>query len=103
MDEKGHLRLAFGKRREQCWWERGWIRDRKRWRNGAWKLHLQFRHASKNKLKQILDEAYWGKESYENVEGCKREVEEVCDKCETCFKLKKMPETNSRDVFGKSI
>ena len=45
------------------WWESDWIRNRERWKNAAKKLHLQFGHASKEKLKRLVEEAYRRKES----------------------------------------
>ena len=38
-------------------------------KTGARKLHLQFGHASKEKVKRLIDEVYGKKENKEDVEG----------------------------------
>ena len=48
VDGRGHMRLELRQRKkEQGWWESGWIHDQDRWKKGARKLCLQFGHASK--------------------------------------------------------
>ena len=50
--------LRQRKRERRWWWESGWIQNRKRWRKAAKKIYLQFGHASKEKLKRMVKEAY---------------------------------------------
>ena len=88
------------RRKEREWWESGWIRNKDKWRKGTRKLHLQFGHTSKEKIKRLIDEAYGEKESLEDVEGCKKEIEKMCDKCETCIKLRRNPK---KQVVGFPI
>ena len=83
------------RKKEQGWWESGWICERDRWKKGARKLHLQFGHASKEKLKRLIEEAYGKNERREDVEGCKRQIDEICDTCETC---KEDPQNNSGGI-----
>ena len=53
VDGRGHMRLDLRQTKmEQGWWESGWIHDQDRWKKEARKLHLQFGHASKEKLKR---------------------------------------------------
>ena len=52
----------------------------------ALKLHRQFSHASKEKLKKLVQSS----ESFNDVEFI-RMIEQVCDKCDICRKFKKPP------------
>ena len=53
VDGRGHMRLELQQRKkEQEWWESGWIHDQDRWKKGAKKLHLQFGRTRKEKLKR---------------------------------------------------
>ena len=54
-----HTRMELRQRKkEQGWWESRWICDQDRWKKGARRLHLQFGHVSKEKLKRLVEEAY---------------------------------------------
>ena len=44
------------------------IRNKESWRIGARMLQLKFGHASKEKLKKLIEEAYGRKENKEDVE-----------------------------------
>ena len=68
IDDRGHMRLVLRKRKKQGWWENGWMRNKEHWKRGARKLHLQFRHRSKEKTKD---------EKKADIEGCKKEVEKM--------------------------
>ena len=91
VDGRAHMRLDLRQTKmEQGWWESGWIHDQDRWKKGARKLHLQFGHASIEKLKRLIEEAYGRNVKKEDVEGCKK-IEEIFDTCETSIKLRKTP------------
>ena len=55
-------------------------------------LHLQFGHASKERLQMLIDEAYGQKENRHNADGCKKVIAKWCDECETCRKMRRNPE-----------
>ena len=96
---KGHLRIDMRQRRkERGWYESGWIRDKAKWGKGVRKLHLQFGHASKEKIQRLIDEAYGKREKREDIEGCKRAIEKVCNKCEAYIKLRRNPD---KSVVGR--
>ena len=76
--------VKWKKGRERIWWKSSWIRNKDRWRKGTRKLHLQFDHASKEKIR-LMDKKRVG-------EMCKGEIEKICDECETCIKLRRNPE-----------
>ena len=44
------------------------------------------------KQKGLVEVAYGRKVSQEDIEGCKKEIEQVCDHCETSIKLKRNTE-----------
>ena len=89
-------------KRERGWWKSDWIRNKKSWRKGARKLHLQFGHAGKEKLKRQIEEGYERKKNQKYVEGYKKVTEKACDKCET-HKIKKesCSRTSHRKFFKK--
>ena len=103
IDSKGHLRLYLGIESFNTVWVGEEWSDKVEERNKKLqKLHLQFGHASWEKLWQLLQDAN-GKYENDKQKGeiVKRDLQKISNNCETCIKYKDTSETCSGIKNGK--
>lgn len=92
-DNTGHIRISLlpeiNKRRVWVGWN--WTKDRTTWKTNCKRLHLQFGHASFEKLKQLIKDGIGTKGETEEIKEFFEVLKEYCEKCLVCLKYKKNP------------
>lgn len=99
-DERGHLKLALGRKleKEEVWLNMTDITSEERLRK-LQKLHLQFGHPGWERLFRLIEEARKEYEEWDNgdLEQVRNEIKTMTEKCGVCLRYKKTP---ARPVVG---
>src|SRR6201990_1293693 len=104
VDEGGHLRISLRKGiRKEIWWEgnvKNSLEDKQERNKILLRLHVQFGHPSKERLGDLIKDAYREEMKEDMMRDIKADINELSDNCEICIRYKKTP---SRPTVGLSL
>src|ERR1700755_1664326 len=104
VDEKGHLRISIRRGiKKEIWWEgnvKNSLEDKQERKKILKRLHVQFGHPSKERLGDLIKDAYRDEMEDETLRDIKEDIGELSDNCEVCIRYKKTP---SRPTVGLSL
>ena len=93
VDEKGHLRISIRRGiKKEIWWEgnvKNSLEDKQERKKILKRLHVQFGHPSKERLGDLIKDAYRDEMEDETLRDIKEDIGELSDNCEVCIRYKK--------------